>query len=168
MEGKDKDNEDEYKERIKKLIDRIEKGKDNNTNTVTPEMYQLFLEKLEELKLKVISKMNHEYRDERLIVILVYVIREYYWLRADPKYPNEKDQFLDKIDELYKLIYEELKKPSPFVSHYTPEERKNVERFQRRRIVYRMTQVLGLTNVSNDFNKKYNVHELMPKERMKV
>jgi len=164
MEEKDKKDSEEYKKRIKDLIDRVEKSKDKGTNIDGPITYQLLIEKVEQVKQKAISKIDPEFRDEKLIVVFVYMIREYYWLRADPRYPNEPDQFLDEIDDLYRLIYAELKKLSLFTIHYSPEERKRIEKIQKRRIVNKMTQILGMENISNDFYKNYNVNDLILKE----
>lgn len=113
-----KENED-YKIRVKNLINRVEKDKDNNSL----EGYQQLLEKMEEVKQSSISKINKSNRNNNAIKGFVYILREYFWLIADPKYPFEKGKLQEKIDSLYKLIYENLSTKKSFtlnILKYTP------------------------------------------------
>lgn len=48
----------------------------------------------------------------------MFIIREINLLMSDPNHPIKNDQFQEEIDSLYMLIYEELKKPSPFIEVY--------------------------------------------------
>ena len=79
-----KENE-EFKKRIKKLIDRVEEGENS------PEAYQQLLDKLEQVKNVAISKTKKQDRNEKSIVGFVFAIREYYGLRNDPNYPFDKE-----------------------------------------------------------------------------
>lgn len=141
-----KENE-EYKKRIKELIDRIEKG-DNS-----PEAYRQLLLKIEQIKRSAISITERQVRNERAIIGFVYALREYYWLRADPKYPFEKDRFLQEINALYKLIARELKKPNPHIPLKWDID-------EKRRIVNNMKLVLGEEHISY-FIKKYKIRRIL-------
>lgn len=148
----DKENE-KYRKRIKELVDRLEKDKD------TPEVFQLLLKRMGQVKQTLISKINPNYRNQRCVIGFVFIIRDYYWLRANPKYPTEKDQFQEEIDYLYKLIYEELKKPSPHIPTRNPNRRNKADIIDKRRILRRMVETLGAENVRNQFYKKFNIYE---------
>ena len=138
---------EEYKNRIKKLIDRVEEGENSS------EAYRQLLEKLEQVKRSAISKMSKSSRNEKVIVGLVYILREYYWLSTDPKYPFEKDNLLKEIDELYKLIARELRKPNPNIPL-----RWDID--EKRRILRNMKTVLGEENI-NYFIKKYKLRRIV-------
>ena len=83
-ELEDKENE-EYKNRIRELIERVEKGENS------PEAYQQLLDKLEQIKNVAISKTKRQDRNEKSIVGFVFAVREYYRLRNDPSYPFDKE-----------------------------------------------------------------------------
>jgi len=166
MGENDKNQNDEYKKRIKELIDNVEKnvGRDDDETYDTPEKYQKLLEAMERAKQAAISKIDPDYRNGRILIVFIQVIRDYYLLRADPKFPTKEDQFKDEIDQLYRLVYEDLKKPNLSFLHYSPEERKKMEKKQRRTVVNTMVAMLGLENVSNDFYKRYNINPLILKD----
>jgi len=166
MRENDKEQNDEYKKRIKELIEKMEKSKDKGIDNAndTPEKYQELLGAMESAKQTAISKIDPDYRNGRILIVFIHMIRDYYWLRADPKFPAKEDQFQEEIDQLYGLIYEDLKKPNPSLFHYSPDERKKMEKRQRRTIVNTMVQMLGLENVSKDFYKNYNVNPLILRE----
>lgn len=143
----DKEDQEEFRKRIKDLVDRLDKDKG------TPEVYQLLLEKIEQIKRSAISKINKASRNEKVIIGLVYIIREYNMLRFDPKYPFEKDHVLEEIDALYKLIYKELQKPNPYIPDTWDID-------EKKRILNNMREVLGTENM-NKFYKKYKIHRLV-------
>ena len=65
----------------------------------------------ERLLQTAISNIHPDFRNERILTVFVFTIRDYYKRRADS---TEKEQFQKEIDELYKLIYEELRKSKKF------------------------------------------------------
>ncbi len=142
----DKDNE-EYKNRIRELIERVEKGENS------PEVYQQLLDKLEQIKNVAISKTKRQDRNEKSIVGFVYAIREYYGLRNDPNYPFDKEDLRKKITAIFKLVYKEILKPIPSVPHRWDYDNK-------RRIIENMTKVLG-TEIMDIFIKRYKIRRLL-------
>lgn len=141
----DKDNE-EYKNRIRELIERVEKGENS------PEAYQQLLDKLEQIKNVAISKTKRHDRNEKSIVGFVYAIREYYGLRNDPNYPFDKEDLRKKITAIFKLIYKELLKPPNIPVRWALDN--------KRRIVENMTKVLG-TEIMDIFIKRYKIRRLL-------
>ena len=146
-ELEEKDDSEEYKKRIKILIESAEKGENS------PEMYQQLIDKIGQVKQKAIAITNKKYRNEKAIIGFVYALREYYWLRDDPKYPFKKDQFPEEIDVLYKLIYKELKKRS-----WSLPGRFDID--DRKKILRNMRVALGSENITN-FCKKYKIDKLI-------
>jgi DNA-binding transcriptional regulator PaaX len=140
------ENED-YKKRVKDLIDRVEKGENS------PEAYRQLLEKIEQIKRSAISKINKASRNEKVIIGFVYILREYYWLRDNPKYPFGKDHILEEIDALYKLIYKELQKPDPYLP-----DRWDID--EKKRIFSNIREVLGTENMDY-FCKKHNIRKVV-------
>ena len=140
-----KENED-YKDRIKKLIERVEKGESS------PEAYQQLLDKLEEVKEKVRSITKRQDRKEKAIVGFVFVVREYYELKADSNYPFNKKDLDKKIDAIYKLIVKELWKPIPSIPHKwdIPNKKKIAENIR---------MVLGEENYEY-FYKKFKIKKI--------
>lgn len=121
----------------------MEKGENS------PEMYQQLLDKIGQVKQKAIAITNKKNRNEKTIFGFVFVLREYYWLRADPMYPFKKNQIQEEIDALYKLIYKELKKRN----------RSLPGRFDiddRKKILRNMRVALGSENMTY-FCKKYKI-----------
>ena len=147
MGEKDIDDSEEYKKRIKELIERVEKGENS------PEMYQQLLDKLGQVKQKAIAITNKKNRNEKSIFGFVFVLREYYWLRDDPRYPFKKDQFPEEIDALYKLIYKELKKRNQSLPG-----RFDID--NRKKILRNMRVALGSENITY-FCKKYKIDKLI-------
>ena len=154
----DKDNE-EYKNRIKELIERVEKDKDN------PEGYQKLIE-IEELKNIAITHTNPNFRNEKSIIAFTFIIREYYRSRADPNYSTEEGQFQEEIDALYKLIYEELRKSKKFTLFDDISDiNKKGDKLDKKRIINDMTKVLGMENINRDFYKYYKISDIMRPEK---
>ena len=141
----DKDNE-EYKNRIRELIERVEKGENS------PEAYQQLLDKLEQIKNVAISKTKRQDRNEKSIVGFVYAIREYYGLRNDPNYPFDKEDLRKKITAIFKLVYYELLKPPNVPVRWALDD--------KRRIIENMTKVLG-TEIMDIFIKRYKIRRLL-------
>ena len=156
-ELEDKDNE-EYKKRIKELIENIEKTKDKDSKYTEQDLIEDKDGLLQTIKRKT---QEDKFRSERIIVVLTYWIKSYYKKRM------EKGQFQEEIDELYELIYKQFRKPSSHISNLdsrnpnldifyldsrglNPEEK--ADKF---RIFEKMLWVLGVENVEKDFSRKY-------------
>ena len=144
----DKENED-YKKRIKELIDKVEKEEDAPVRLVEQEIINIKEHLLEAEK----SRIHPYYRSEGIIYVFYTTIRYFYKLKAS-KTLTGKDKLQEEIDALFKLIYEELKKSSPHIPETKHKEYH--EKIDKRRIVGEMTKLLGLENMNNDFFKKYN------------
>ena len=91
-----------------------------------------------------------------VLLAFVFTIRDYYKKRKEIFVGS---QFQEEIDELYKLIYEELIKPNPYISNSDPRFKKKMEKLDRKRILNKMTKILGLENLFRDFYKHYDVKE---------
>lgn len=180
-EIEDKENE-EFKERIKKLLDRIEKTENNsillraeqdvkdlNEKLIekTRDKYSQYIEQdlledkgglLDTIKIRT---QEDKFRNESIIAILTYWIKGYYEQRT------KKEQFKEEISELYGLIEEQFKKPSSHISQEIPVN-PNLEIFyldskglnpeekaDRMRILEKIMWFLGVKNVDQDFVKKF-------------
>ena len=143
----EKEDVEEYKKRIRELVERVEKGENS------PEVYQQLLDKLEQIKNVAISETKRHDRNEKSIVGFVYAIREYYGLRNDPNYPFDKEDLRKKITAIFKLVYKEILKPIPSVPHRWDYDNK-------RRIIENMTKVLG-TEIMDIFIKRYKIRRLL-------
>lgn len=150
-ELEDKENE-EYRKRIRDLAERLEKDKDKESAIGE----QQVIEAKEQLLQTAKSGIHPYYRREMIIMVFVYTIRDYYKKRADS---TEKEQFQKEIDALYKLIFEELIKPSPNIHPSDPKFKKKVEKLDRKRILKNMTRILGMENLFRDFYKHYDIKE---------
>ena len=64
------------------------------------------------------------------------------------------------MDVLYKLIYEELKKPSLYFQNLNPYRRSIVDITDKRRILREITRVWGEEN-TRKFYKDYDVRKLV-------
>jgi hypothetical protein len=157
MEDKDKDDNDEYKRRIKDLIEKLDK----NTELGIPEDDLQIIEEGERIKQNIISKIHPEYQNEKIIHMFVFMIHGYYKRREVTKVPSDEEQYQDKIDELYALIYEELKKPSPNFPDANLNRKNNKDVIDKRRIFWQIFDVLGKENIEKDFLQKSNVSELL-------
>ncbi|GAI72353.1 unnamed protein product, partial [marine sediment metagenome] len=115
----------------------------------------------ERIKQNIISKINPEYQNEKIIRMFVFMIHGYYKRREVTKVPSDEEQYQDKIDELYALIYEELKKPSPYFPDANLNRKNNKDLIDKRRIFWQMFNVLGKENIEKDFLQKSNVSELL-------
>ncbi|NHJ22527.1 MAG: hypothetical protein EAX91_16390 [Candidatus Lokiarchaeota archaeon] len=140
---------EEYKRRILELIENVEKSKD------IPFGEQQVIDSRKKLLQIAKAGINPNYRREILIIVFTHTIRDYYKKRADP---NETENFQEEIDELYRLIYEELRKPSPYIPDSDPKHQFEIA--DRRRILRRMTSVLGVENI-NQFKKDYKLKKLV-------
>lgn len=150
MEDKD---DEEYRKRIKDLVDKLEKDKDS------PATEQDVIEAKARLLQTAISKIHPLIRNEGIIFVFIYTIRDYYYKRrADP---TKKNQFQEEIDNLYKLIYEELRKSSPFISNFNLKKTNPVDLADRKRILKKMVIILGLENIFRDFYKYYRINDIL-------
>ena len=154
MEEKDKEDDEEYKKRMKEFVSRVEKGKD------VPADYQQFTESIESLKQIAISKIRPLYRNELSIFVFVYTIRDYYRRIADPKHLTEQDQIQKEIGYLYLLIYEELKKTSIQALSFAFENRRTLDAINRRRILRRIRGVWG-EETYRQFYKNFRIRKLV-------
>lgn len=149
MENREKIEDEEYKKRIKDLVDRVEKDKDASVSLVELQIINIKEHLLEPEK----SRIHPYYRSEGIIYVFYTIIRYFYKLKAS-KSLTGKDKLQEEIDALFKLIYEELKKPSPHIP--LTKHKEYHEKLDKRRIVGEMTKLLGLENMNNDFFKKYD------------
>ena len=99
------------------------------------------------------------FHQERIIIISTFNIRDYYDRRVDP---TKKDQFQEEIEDSYQLIYEELKKPSPYLMNLNLNKPiySETEERDKRMILRQMEEVLGLEEMS-DFIEKYKIDDLL-------
>ncbi len=121
----EKEDIEEYKKRIRDLVEIVEKNKDN------PEGYQQLLEKIGEIKQASILGID-DYRSDICIMGFSAVIQLYQGLSTDPISPYEQGQFREEIDSMFHLIYEELKKPNKFLQKSNPNETKHLEKKDRK------------------------------------
>jgi len=149
------DNNEVYRKRIKELVDKIEKEKDKTKDSSIGE--EQILDAQERLLKKAKSKIHPDFRDFKIVFIFAYTIRDYYRRRAESP---EKDQFQEEIDSLYKLIYEELKKPNPFLLNYDSTRKNYAEISDKRRVLGHIAMVLGKEKMTK-FYDKFNIAELL-------
>ncbi|GAI72352.1 unnamed protein product [marine sediment metagenome] len=154
----EKDNE-EYKKRVKELIDKMENEKDDDKDTAIGEAQVLEAQK--RLLQTAKSKIHPDFRDVKIVLVFVYTIRDYYRRRAES---SEKDQFQEEIDALYKLIYEELKKPNPFFLNYNSNRTNYAEISDKRRVLGHIAMVLGKEKMTQ-FYQKFNIGKLLQVNR---
>lgn len=157
MEDKDKDDKDDYKKRIKDVIKKLNK----NSGLGLPEDELELIEEGERIKQTIISKIHPDYLNKNTIRMLVIMIRGYYKLRGITKVPSDEEQYQDKIDELYALIYEEFKKPSPYFPDANLDSKNNEDLIDKRRIYWQMFTFLGKENIEKDFLQKCDIDELL-------
>ena len=154
----EKDNE-EYRNRVKKLIDKVEKEKYEDKDTSIGEAQ--VLEAQERVLQKAKSKIHPDFRDFKIVFVFAYTIRDYYRRRAESP---EKDLFQEEIDTLYRLIYEELKKTNPFLLNYDPNRKNYAEISDKRRVLGHIAIVLGKEKMTR-FYDKFNIAELLQVNR---
>jgi len=142
----------ELNEELRDLSIKMKKYKEVDSR-YTSEYYQDLLGEYEKAKQRAISKINPQYRSEQSVVDFVFIIREMNLVINDPKYPNKNDKFQEEIDSLYELIYEELKKPSPFLPKGVPNTISPEEIQDKKRIIWTMTNILGADKMPKDFSK---------------
>ena len=150
---------DEYKKRVKEFIDKVEKGKDEVRDTSIGEA--LVLEAQERVLQTAKSKIHPDFRDFKIVLLFAYTIRDYYRRRAESP---EKDLFQEEIDGLYELIYEELKKPNPFLLNYDANRRNYAEISDKRRMLGHIAMAIGKEKMTQ-FYKKFNINELLKVNR---
>lgn len=149
------DNNEEYRKRIKELVDKIEKEKDK---TIDPSIGEAqVLEAQERLLQTAKSKIHPDFRDFKIVFVFAYTIRDYYRRRAESL---EKDLFQEEIDTLYRLIYEELKKPNPFLLNYDSTRKNYAEISDKRRVLGHIAMVLGKEKMTK-FYEKFHIAELL-------
>lgn len=146
---------DEYKKRVKEFIDKVEKGKDEVKDNSIGEA--LVLETQERVLQKAKSKIHPDFRDYKIVLLFAYTIRDYYRRRAESP---EKDLFQEEIDGLYELIYEELKKPNPFLLNYDANRRNYAEISDKRRMLGHIAMAIGKEKMTQ-FYEKFNIGELL-------
>lgn len=154
---KDKDYKEEYKKRIKDVIKNVDK----NSELGIPEDELELIEEGERIKQTIISKIHPDYLSEKIIRMFVLMIHGYYKRRELTNAHSDEEQYQDKIDELYGLIYEELKKPSPNFPDANLNRKNNEDIINKRRIYWQMFHFLGKENFEKDFLQKCNVVELL-------
>ena len=115
----------------------------------------------ERLLQTVKAKIRPDFRNEKIIIVFTFIIRDYYRRSAEP---NVKDQFQMEIDELYTLIYNELKKPNPFLVKINSNRTTHEQLMDNRRILGNMGIVLGRERIKNDFYNKFNINKLILRE----
>ncbi len=149
MEAKD---QEEYKKRIKELIERVEKTEDKDSQYTEQDI----IEAKERLLQSAKSKIHPYFRREMILLAFVYNIRDYYKKRAESK---NKGKFQEEIDNLYNLIFKELIKTNPMIPSFNRRFKKKGERLDRKRILKKMTRILGMENLFRDFYKHYDIKE---------
>jgi len=139
----EKEDQEEYKKRMKEIIERVEKTKDKDSKYTEQDV----IEKKEEL-LQILTRKTHEgkYRSEQIIAMLTY------WIHSLYKFRTKKNQSQEEIDALYKLIYEQLKKPNILIPNPDP----FIDRLDKRKILKNMEKLLGEKNIKS-FIKRYNL-----------
>jgi len=157
VKEKDKDDNEEYKKRIKDVIKNVDKN--NDLDILEDE--QQFFEEGEKIKQKIITKIHPDYCNENIIRTLVFMIHGYYKRREVIAVQYDEKQYQDKIDELYGFIYEELKKPSPNFPDANLNRKNNEDIIDKRRIFWQIFSTLGQESVEKDFVQKTNVVELL-------
>lgn len=151
-----KDNE-EYRKRIKELIDRVERNKDKDA----PEEELRVLKTKERLLQTAKSKINPDFRNIKIVMLFAHTIKDYYKRSANSL---EKNQFQEEIDELYQLIYDELKKPSAFQMNFDSNKTNYAELREKRRIIGHLGIILGKEKIET-FYEKFNLSELFDSPR---
>lgn len=149
------DYDEDYKKRVQELVDKIEKEKDKTKDTSIGE--EQILEAKERLLKTAKSKIHPDFRDFKIVFVFAYTIRDYYRRRAESP---EKDKFQEEIDTLYRLIYEELKKPNPFLLNYDSTRKNYAEISDKRRVIGHVAMVLGKEKMTK-FNEKFHITELL-------
>jgi len=149
------DNNEDYRKRIKELVDKIEKEKDKTKDPSFGETQ--ILEAQERLLQTAKSKIHPDFRDFKIVMIFAFTIRDYYRRRAESP---EKDLFQEEIDGLYELIYEELKKPNPFFLNYNANRRNYAEIRDKRRTLGHIAMVLGKEKMTQ-FYETFNIAKLL-------
>ncbi len=142
----EKEDVEEYRKRIRDLVERVENTKDKNSKYTEQDL----IERKEKL-LQTITRITKEskFRSERIIATLTY------WINSIHKYKAENDHI--PIDTLYKLIYEQLKKSNLFIPKLNIKGDNQLEIADKRSILRNMEVILGVERV-NQFKKKYNIN----------
>ena len=154
------DENEEYKARIKNLIEDVEKNRDENSLATEQDLIEAKARLLRSAK----ARIHPYFRSEMVLLAFVFTIRDYYKKRKEI---FVRSQFQEEIDELYKLIYEELIKPNPSISNSDPRFKKKMEKLDRKRILSKMTEILGLENLFRDFYKHYDIKEATRTDKYK-
>lgn len=136
----DKENE-EFKRRIIELVKNVEK-KDEDSNVAEQDVIDAKNRVLQTAKRRT---QEEKFRSEFILVALTY------WIQSLYKYRPEKYQ--EEIDELYNIIYQQLKKPNFYIPY-------KLQIADKRRILNNMKKVLGEGEI-NRFKEKYNLSELI-------
>ena len=116
----------------------------------------------EEFREKISKELKERYRNEMLIRDLAIRVKKLFLQRNMTKDPNERQLFQGEIDSLYRVIYEELKKPSFFYIQTIPNPKKvNLRDVEaRKRTLQNINRLWGEDAVQ--FYQKYRVEKLVP------
>ena len=147
IELNEKEDVEEYRKRIRKIVERVEKTEDKDSKYTEQDI----IERKEKL-LQIIEKRTQKdkHRSEFIIATLTY------WIRSIYKYEKERDHI--PIDKLYTLVYEQLKKPNPYFPKFDLNRENPLEIADRRRILRNMENLIGAENIKS-FKKRYNIKD---------
>ena len=143
----DKEGE-EFKKRIRELVKNVEK-KDEDSNVTEQDVIDAKNRVLQSIKRRTQEEKS---RNERILATLTY------WIKSLYKYRPERYQ--EEIDELYDLIYQQLKKPNLALPNLDPNKQNPIEIADRGRVLRNMEKVLGEGEV-NRFKEKFNLNKLI-------
>lgn len=143
----EKEDQEDYKKRMKELVERVEKTKDKNSKYTEQDIIEAKQRLLQSIKRRT---QQDKYRSERIIVVLTYWIKGIYQYKEDHI----------PIDTLYELIYQQLKKPKILIPNLDPNRNNFLELVDKRRILRNMEVVLGEEHIKQ-FRKKYNLKKLV-------
>ena len=151
MEDKKNIEDEEYKKRIQDLVENLEKTNDKDSQYTEQDI----IEEKEKV-LQILTRKTHEskYRNEFIIAMLTY------WIHSLYKFRTEKNQSQEEIDALYKLIYEQLKKPHILIPNPDPNKPNITEIIAKKMILRNLERLLGEKNVKS-FKKKYKINKLI-------
>ncbi len=149
MKDREKIEDEEYKKRIQDLVENLEKTNDKDSKYTEQDIIEI-----KEEVLQILTRKTHEskYRNEFIIANLTY------WIHSLYKFRTEKNQSQEEIDDLYKLIYEQLKKPHILILDSEPDI--IFEIIDKKRILRNLERLLGEKNVKS-FKKKYKINKAL-------
>lgn len=152
MENREKIEDEEYKKRMKELVEKVEKNKDKDV----PMGEQQIIDAKKRIMQTAKSKLHPDFRNEMALMIFTFQLKDYLKERAES---TEKDLLQKEIDDISQLIINELKKPSAYNINYKTNRIDNREIYDKRRILGKMGMVLGRDHM-NAFYEKYKINKL--------